>query len=147
MDNRQVAGQAWGDLMITLDLARDLRDAGLRWNPANGDRFVIPDREMDDRVFWISDMTVEVRPTPVGTAIMFNGTTEWALDAVMQHEVIWLPRETQLRQTIGPAFIALQATDGGLSCVVDLDGAPVAHEGVSAAEAYGRALLHLLLHG
>ncbi|CAN5304734.1 hypothetical protein BH23ACT9_BH23ACT9_32140 [soil metagenome] len=135
------------DQHVPTSLARQLRDAGLAWRPADGDRFVIPDRNLDDPVFMVSEMVVEVRDTPAGTVMQFNGTTEWALDSVMQNEVIWLPRETQLRQAIGPAFIALQATDGGLSCVVDLDGASVAHEGVSATEAYGRALLHLLLHG
>ena len=47
--------------MISVDLARSLRDAGLRWSPAAGDRFVVADRNMDDEVFVLSDMTVEVR--------------------------------------------------------------------------------------
>ncbi|MFC5272404.1 hypothetical protein [Brachybacterium sacelli] len=30
----------------------------------------------------------------------FNGTTEWALDSVEQHEAIWIPREDQLRTAL-----------------------------------------------
>ena len=37
--------------MIDLDLARALRDAGLTWTPAAGDRFLVPDRDLDDMLF------------------------------------------------------------------------------------------------
>lgn len=68
--------------MISIELARRLRDAGLRWQPDDGDRFVIPDRNLDNRVFSISEMTVDVRGVPGGPLITFNGTVEWALDSV-----------------------------------------------------------------
>lgn len=139
-------GEAPADLVPT-DLARQLRDAGLVWTPREGDRFAIPDRDMDDRVFMISEMVVEVRDTPSGPVIAFNGTTEWALDAILQAEVIWLPGEAQLRQRLGSAFIALQPDEARLRCTIELGGGPVDHHGTTAAEAYGRALLHLLLHG
>ena len=32
--------------MISLETARRLKEAGLEWVPANGDQFVIPDRDM-----------------------------------------------------------------------------------------------------
>ena len=41
--------------MVTVELARRLRDAGLRWQPQRGDAFVIPDRDMDDDVFVLSE--------------------------------------------------------------------------------------------
>lgn len=136
-----------GRFVISIKLARELRDAGLRWEPASGDQFVIPDRGMDDRVFSISEMTIDVRPSPVGRLIAFNGTVEWALDAIMQREVVWLPTEGQLRELLGERFIALEATDTGTRCVVDFDGQPMEYRDTEAANAYGRAVLHGLLHG
>ena len=132
---------------ISLDLARQLRDAGLVWEPASGDRFVIPDRNLDDQVFSISEMTVDVRTSPAGRLIAFNGTVEWALDSIMQHEVIWLPAEGQLRELLGERFIALERADGDWRCVVDFDGHRMIYRDANAVNAYGRALLHRLLHG
>lgn len=40
--------------VISLELARQLRAAGVRWDLAPGDKFVLPDRGMDDDVFVIS---------------------------------------------------------------------------------------------
>lgn len=132
--------------MISVSLARELRDAGLRWEPASGDQFVIPDRQLDDQVFSISEMTIDVRSSPVGKLIAFNGTVEWALDSIMQREVIWLPGEGQLRRLLGDRFIALERTSSGLRCVVDFDGHRMEYTDEDAATAYGRALLHWLLH-
>ena len=132
--------------MISIDLARQLRDAGLRWDPASGDQFVIPDRDLDGQVFSISEMTIDVRSSPAGRLIAFNGTVEWALDAIMQREVIWLPGEGQLRELLGARFIALERAGGVLRCVVDFDGHPMVYTDADAANAYGRALLHRLLH-
>lgn len=95
----------------------------------------------------VSEMVVEVRETPAGPVMAFNGTKEWALDEIMQHEVVWLPREAQLRHRLGAAFIGLHAVEGGLRCTVELEGEPVDHDAPTATEAYGRALRHLLLHG
>ncbi|CAN5743418.1 hypothetical protein BH23ACT10_BH23ACT10_24660 [soil metagenome] len=132
--------------MILIKLAHELRDAGLRWEPASGDRFVIPDRDLDDQVFSISEMMIDVRSSPVGRLIAFNGTVEWALDSIMQREVIWLPSEGQLRELLGERFIALERTATGLRCVVDFDGHRMEYTDTDAANAYGHALLHWLLH-
>ena len=78
--------------VISLDLARRLHVAGLAWSPRNGDRFWLPERELDQTVFIVSDMVVEVRDAPGGRVLAFNGTTEWALDSVEMHEAVWLPR-------------------------------------------------------
>lgn len=94
--------------MISLHLARWLREAGLEWHPVQGDEFMIPDHGIDDRVFRISDMVVEVRRIPSGTMIALNGTTEWALDSVMLGEALWLPREDQLRALLDESFQRLE---------------------------------------
>lgn len=132
--------------MISRDLARALRDAGLRWEPASGDRFVIPDRDLDHHVFTLAEMVVDVRTSPAGRLIAFNGTVEWALDAIMQREVIWLPSEAQLRERLGERFIALERVGDQLRCVVDFDGQRMEYRAADAADAYGRALLHHMLH-
>ncbi|MFD0485245.1 pilus assembly protein CpaE [Kineococcus sp. GCM10028916] len=132
--------------MISVDLALQLRSAGLQWHPASGDRFVIPNRDMDSDVFTLSDMTIEVHDHPSGKIIGFNGTTEWALDSVDQPEACWLPAEHQLRELLGERFTRLERRDVGDTIVhrvllLDERGAD-AFEAEDAAEAYGRALLH-----
>ena len=129
--------------MISVTTARALAATGLDWEPRRGDRFVIPDREMDDQVFVLSDMTVETHDFPTGRVIGFNGTTEWALDSVAAEEVLWLPGESALRGLLGPALVGLEpaglagwavtaaGADGGTSTVVHED----------AEEAYALALL------
>ncbi len=105
--------------VISIELARRLRDAGVPWTPQNGDRFHVPDRELDDMVFVVSDMVVEIIDVPTGPIFGFNGTTEWALDSIQQSEVLWLPREDQLRKLLGDAFVALQAAPGGFEVIVE----------------------------
>ncbi len=130
--------------MISLQLARDLRDAGLGWSPASGDRFVIPDRDMDSDVFVLSDMTIEVHDLPHGTVLGFNGTVEWALDSVDSEKALWLPRESQLRELLAGTFRALDRTADGWRVRTDVNGAAHTSEDADAEQAYGLALLHLL---
>lgn len=133
--------------MISTALAHDLHRAGLAWQPAEGDRFVLPDRELDGQVFTISEMVVEVRTAPVGRMIAFNGTTEWALDAVEQAEAVWLPREAQLREALGDHLRSLARLDEGrVRVTVQLGDQLTEVEHPDAAEAYGRALLAVLEH-
>lgn len=99
--------------MISVDLARRLSAAGLRWHPAAGDRFVIEQGDFDTaEVFTVSDMTVEAHEYPTGTVLGFNGTTEWALDSVGVDETLWLPREDQLRDLLGRSFVSLTRVAG-----------------------------------
>ncbi|PZE61538.1 pilus assembly protein CpaE [Curtobacterium sp. MCPF17_001] len=98
--------------MISVELARSLRDAGLRWHPETGDRFVIDKPGVDDDVYTVSEMTVERHDHPTGTFLGFNGTTEWALDSVSAAESLWLPREDQLRELLGPSFVGLTRGSG-----------------------------------
>jgi hypothetical protein len=130
--------------VIGLQLARELRAAGLVWKPAPGDRFVIPDRDLDENVFVLSNMTIEVHEMPEGQIIGFNGTTEWALDDVEKDEAIWLPREDQLRDLLGGTFRALRRTGAGWEVLIDLLGEERAFAGDGADGAYAAALLHLL---
>jgi hypothetical protein len=127
--------------MISLDLARRLQSAGVVWVPIPGDRFSIPDREMDDEVFVVSDMVVEVHELPTGRLLGFNGTTEWALDSIQQREVIWLPREDQLRVMLGDGFVGMVPTPGGFIVTVARDGHQERHIDVDAECAYARAVL------
>jgi len=90
--------------MLSLDLARRLRTAGLRWRPRQGDRFVIDGDAFDGEVFTLSDMTIEAHEYSTGTVLGFNGTTEWALDSVAAADSLWLPREDQLRDLLGRSF-------------------------------------------
>jgi hypothetical protein len=133
--------------VISVGLARDLRAAGLRWQPENGDRFVVADRDMDDEVFVLSDMTVELHQFPTGPVIGFNGTTEWALDSLDKNDALWLPAEHQLRDLLGAAFLRLERSEGGYDVVLR-DGSAAGETRVSGpnpAEAYGRALLARLV--
>lgn len=131
--------------MITLDLAIRLRDAGVTWTPASGDRFAIPDRDLDGQVFVVSEMTIDTQQLPTGAVMKFNGTTEWALDAIAQDEVVWLPHEAQLRQLVGAAFRKLEpAGDGYAVEAVTPDGRTLRELDVDAERAYARVLLALL---
>ncbi|WP_219415206.1 hypothetical protein [Pseudonocardia nigra] len=130
--------------MITVELALRLRRAGLEWNPASGDRFVIPGRGMDADVFVVSELTIDVHEAPTGPLLRFNGTTEWALDSVEQDAVVWLPSEGQLRDALGPRFQALEPVGDGFAVVIERNGGTERHVDVDAERAYARALLAVL---
>mgnify|MGYP001605207035 FL=1 len=136
--------------MITRELAVALRDAGLIWHPADGDRFQLdlPDEvelEVEADVFTVSAMTIEARQTAGGTDLAFNGTTEWALDAVTLADAVWLPREDQLRELLRGTFRRLSRLEDTLVVEVVIAGEALAFEHPDPAEAYGRALLALIL--
>ena len=124
--------------MLSATTARRLRDAGLTWSPASGDRFVIADRNMDEDVFVVSEMVVEQYQGAAGPLLRFHGTTEWALDYVLVSQVLWLPREDQLRDRLGDRFVAL-AHVAGTWVVTTADGD--AHRADDAEEAYAEAWL------
>ena len=130
--------------MLSLELARRLRSAGLVWSPVAGDRFVVPDRDMDDQVFVVSDMTIEVHDFPTGRVIGFNGTTEWALDSIEQQSVVWLPREDQLRTLLGERFRRLDAGPDGFTVHVELATGATRCVHADAECAYAEGLLHVL---
>ena len=130
--------------MLSLELALALRDAGVVWHPAVGDAFVVPDREMDEQVFVLSDMVVQTLQPPAGPPILaFNGTTEWALDSLEEREAVWLPREDQLRALLGSAFVSLERAPGPPEGYAVTAGAD-RHVDVTPEAAYARALLALV---
>lgn len=156
--------------MISADLARALRTAGLRWTPEPGDRFTIDGGELAGDVFTVSEMTVEVHEHPGGRSFGFNGTTEWALDSVDQEETLWLPSEHQLRALLRGSFRSLErevpaaAPTGSeptldeelddllslgeaetYTVVVELGGELRRFSAVTASDAYATALLELIL--
>jgi hypothetical protein len=130
--------------VLSVELARALRDAGLQWTPARGDSFVMPDRGMDSDVFVLSDLTIDVQHLPTGPVIGFNGTTEWALDSIEQSDALWLPAEHQLRERLGDAFAGLTPTRDGYRVTLSVNGATSGYDGSCPAEAYALALLDLL---
>jgi hypothetical protein len=127
--------------VISHDLAVRLSAAGLAWTPANGDRFWLPERDLDEMVFTVSDMVVEVREQSDGRVLAFNGTTEWALDSIDTGAAVWLPHLDQLLERLGPRFVSLTARSGGHVVRLD-DGSE--HVDVGAADAAARALLAVL---
>ena len=130
--------------MITLELARrvgaHLAATGRGWQPGSGDRFVVPDRGLD-QVFVVADMTIEVAEYPTGTLIRFNGTTEWALDTVEASEVVWLPWEHQLRAFLGDRFGRLERVPGPPEGFVVVTADGERHADVDVEAAYARAVL------
>jgi hypothetical protein len=130
--------------VIPVALASRLREAGLRWAPASGDRFVLADRGMDDDVFVLSDMTVQVHEFPQGRVIGFNGVTEWALDSIEQDQALWMPSEGQLRDLLGGLFHRLTRDEDTWTVVFALSGSELAMSADNPEEAYGLALLEVL---
>lgn len=126
--------------MISVDLALRLKAAGLAWVPRSGDRFHLPDRDLDDIVFVVSEMTIETADLPTGRVVKFNGTTEWALDSIEESEVVWLPHEAQLRELLGESFVRLEPVGDGFA-VETAGRAGGRYVDVDAERAYARALL------
>jgi len=127
--------------VLSLELAHALRAAGVAWHPAPGDVFVLPDRDLDEQVFVLSDMVIQTVDVPDGPPILaFNGTTEWALDSLEAHEAVWLPREDQLRTLLGDGFVRLERVPGPPEgyAVTTTAGR---HVDVTPEAAYARALL------
>ena len=133
--------------MISRHLAAALREAGLRWRPASGDCFVIPQPDLAGQVFTLSEMTIQAHEFPTGTVLGFNGTTEGSLDSVTKDEALWLPREDQLRALLGGTFVSLVRDEGkapGYVVTTRTSGATREHSAATAADAYAQALLSLV---
>lgn len=107
---------------------------------------MLPGKDLDEDVFIVSDMTIQVHEFPGGRVIGFNGTTEWALDSVQQQEAVWLPSETQLREKLGGAFRRLDNDGPTYRVTVDVAGRISEFEHDDPAQAYGLAL-HFLITG
>jgi hypothetical protein len=137
--------------MITLETARKLKDAGLAWEPTQGDRFAMPGLGMDDLVFVISDMATIIERIQGAAMVTFHGTPEWALDYVHLGEAVWLPEEGQLRNLLAVRLTAegtdvydLLYADGVYTCRFAWRDAALAFTADTASDAYAAALLHVM---
>lgn len=136
--------------MISYELAWQLRDAGLKWRPAERDMFALPGRDLDGQVFIVSALPALVQVVNGYPVVAFQASAEWALDYVMVTEALWLPQEQQLREALEArlapdAPLTLERTPTGYRCGIGLAGRQAAFEGPDAATAYGRALLAALV--
>ncbi|TGY35582.1 pilus assembly protein CpaE [Microbacterium laevaniformans] len=130
--------------MISTELAVALREAGLVWRPASGDRFQLDEPEFEADVFTVSEMTIEPREYATGAILAFNGTTEWALDSVAQADALWLPREDQLRELLRGTFRRLERLADTHRVEIEFAGERRAFEHPQPEDAYALALLHIL---
>lgn len=137
--------------MISLQTAQKLKIAGITWRPMILDYFGIPERGMDEKVFVISDMLATIDTLQGFSVVAFQGASEWALDAIVTSEVVWLPREDQLRQALlsgalefGGISIRLENDLSGCHCVITIEGNSMRFSAQEASEAYAAALLYLL---
>ncbi len=138
--------------MIPITLAQELKAAGLVWRTTNYDFFAIPDRGLDDRVFVLADMMAYTELVQGWPVVAFHGTAEWALDYILTREVVWMPTEEQLREALeaglpaagDAANLSLTRIAAGYRCRIVPNAQPQTFDGLTASEAYGRALLFLL---
>jgi hypothetical protein len=137
--------------MISLSMARKLKEAGFTWIPAMHDYFAVPDRGLDDHIFAINDIMAYVEIRNNLPMVTFHGTAEWALDYLLTSEVIWLPKEEQLRMALMHSLVnepepslVLTGTREGYRLQIQLLGRPIVFEAPEASEAYAAALLRLL---
>ena len=139
--------------MISINLARQLKAAGLVWRATTNDFFAIPDRGMDDRLFVLADMQAQLDIFRGWPVVTFHGTAEWALDYILTSEVVWIPREEQLHNALlgllsgqDSAEIFLSLNNNSCSCSIPWQGEMKQFDAPSAADAYGKALLFLLVN-
>ncbi len=137
--------------MISLELAKQLKKAGLVWRADLHHFFAIPDRGFDDRAFVISDMMAQLELMKGWPVVTFQGGVEWALDYILTKEVIWMPTEAELRQEIEDVlfgeeelFLQLTLQHAGYQCEIFYQGEHRKFTAVSAIDAYGHALLYIL---
>ena len=137
--------------MISIDLARQLKILGLNWTPTKYDFFAIPDRDMDDFIFVVNDISAIIQNVHGQLSVTFHGVVEWALDYILVADLIWLPTESQLRQTLEqhligqpePNLVLINTADG-YRCEIQFGGEFLAFEAFGASDAYGLALLYML---
>lgn len=135
--------------MIDARLAQQLKVAGLSWQPAEHDFFIMPEHNLDGQIFVVSGLPALVQNFGGQRTITFHGSIEWALDYVVLSEAVWLPTETQLREQLdarlaGDALMRLERLAGGYRLLAGIGGEIHEFASPSPAECYARALLEAL---
>lgn len=132
--------------MLSLTLAEQLKKAGLEWQPQLHDTFAIPEREMNEQRFVITEVLAYIELFRGSPVVTFHGTAEWALDFILQTEAVWVPSETQLREMIAESAgdLVLAQTADGYECRLVFRGEQLVFAADNACDAYGSALLQLL---
>ena len=135
--------------MISHELAKALKRAGLQWQPVERDFFMMPEHNLEGQVFVVSPLPALVQSFSGERTITFHGAIEWALDYVLMTEAVWLPTETQLRELLARAVgaeapLRLDRVEAGYRLQVGVDADVLEYVEPSAEDAYGSALLHVL---
>ena len=139
--------------MISLPLAKQLKKAGLTWQANINDFFAIPDRGLDDRVFVISELQSSLDIFRGWPVVTFHGSAEWALDYILTTEVVWLPREEQIRREVISQLSSDETSELNLNYKAGIFNCAIFHQGdwhhfedPKGIDAYGKALLFMLEH-
>lgn len=135
--------------VLSIVLAQQLKQRGLRWQPGERDFFAMPEHNLEEQVFVVSALPALVQTLGGEQTITFHGSIEWALDYVVLTEAVWLPTETQLREllaeAIGPdAPLRLERLTQGYRLVAGINAALCDFEAPTAEECYAQALLAAL---
>jgi hypothetical protein len=137
--------------MISLAKAIALKQVGLEWRPYTNDFFAIPERDLDDRIFVISDMLAMVDVIQNMQFISFQGASEWALDSLVTEETVWMPRDDQLLSALEAALISkgyyslfLKSDIVGYVLQIQTGGEKIVFSGKRVSEVYADALLDIL---
>ncbi len=136
--------------VLDFQLALQLKEAGLPWQPSKRDNFTLPHSDLSHEIFTITDRTTLVERFSGEWTVTFHGTTEWALDLVLLSDLVWLPSETQLREAIQlrlsgeQPMVTLEWRLEGYRCKLVHFDQQYSFDGVTAEEAYAHALLFLL---
>ena len=137
--------------MVSLEMALRLKEFGLDWKPNLHDFFSIPNTAVENRVFVVSDMMVDVQRLYGRQMITFNGAVEWSLDYITIAEALWRPTEAQIRSMLREQLqgksspsISLESSDQRYTCRITYGGKPLAFEAKIASDAYARAYAFLL---
>ena len=133
--------------MIDGSLAQGLLEAGIRWQPANGDWFCLDTSDVEP--WLIAPGAVELGLHDGDPVLMFHGASEWAMDAVHAVDAVWLPSEQQARVLLlehlgAHAVVTLESRAEGVRCRVQQADWLFESSAVQAVDAYASVLLALL---
>ncbi len=140
-----------GILVISLSIATELKAGGLVWQPALHDFFAIPESDLDNRIFVVSDMMIDFQQLFGRQIITFNGAVEWSLDNILMADAVWMPTESQLRELVqgrllneSDPSLQLLGQGGNYRCRINFGKSTAIYEAADASDAYGMVLLQFL---